>query len=409
MTILGENFMTTENSANLPELQDSEDLPTLPNGVSIPQYTIVDQTSLDGNKIVDLADPEYGMDAVNLRTLHRVVNDLPLGLNEAQVREILEEQEHHHRGRGVAVRTVYEGTLAQLQALGTTIAGATIYPGNGEHDLESCGVLLLSRAANGIALLPESGIYALNQAGQYQRAIHFRAAERFEPGLMIWADAVDSRYEVLDGGIDVPGGFSLSIRLIPRPGETVGEGVLHSRPTGPDSSAIRLEYSERFSETNGELDLSDDVKAAIEAVPGLITDQANTAAQVTVQQGQINTLTQTDQAHQQAINALENSLKEIRITFTDGALSEIFDGPESPLTVNLLTTVRAKLAIYQINHSLNRQSVKMTFQKMTPDPNSEEYTGMWLECQTGMQRLDPNTAVVNVPLSGVYVLVLSKH
>ncbi len=283
----------TVNHANLPEVQDSVDLPVLPNGLPVPQFTITDQTSLDGNKIVDLADPEYGMDAVNLRTMRRTINALELGITAEQFQALIAETpiselildaggETIHNageatlgtdlptwaqvqelvatntaanslGRSVALRTVYEGTLAQLQALGTTIAGATVYPGNGTTDLESCGVLLLSRDANGIALLPESGVYYLGTSGQYARAIDFRAGENFEPGLTFWADAIDTRYEVLDRGRDVSNGFDLKIRLSPRPSETTGEGVLHSRPTGNNSSAIRLDFSDRFQAQGGVL------------------------------------------------------------------------------------------------------------------------------------------------------------
>jgi hypothetical protein len=389
-----------DNHANLPEVENSGGLPTLPNGQSIPQYTIVDQTSLDGNKIVDLADPEYGMDAVNLRTLHRTINALELGLTEAQALELIEAQNGAHpRGRGVALRTVYEGTLAQLQALGNTIAGATVYPGAGTNDLESCGVLLLSHDANGITLLPESGVYYLGQSGQYQRAIDFRAGDSYEPGLTFWIDAIDARYEVLDRGAEVAGGFNLRIRLIPRPGEVSGEGVLHSRVTGPDSRAVRLEYSDRFVETNGSLDLSSEVGSAIDAVPGLVSDLANATTQMAVQQGAIN-------SQQSAITAISASLNEARIAFVDGA-ADVLNGGLS--TATLLTTVRAKLAVYQIGHNFAQQSIKMAFYRVTPDNSGEDYSGFWLECQTGMQCLDANNAVVNVPLAGTYILVISKH
>ena len=463
------------NHANLPEVQDAADLPILPNGLPIPQYTIVAETSLDGNKIVNLADPEYGMDAVNLRTLRSTINGLELGLTSEQFQALIAEtpisdlildaggKMIHNAGeaalgtdlpnwaqvqslvasntaassigRSVPLRTVYEGTLAQLQALGNTIAGATVFSGNGETDLESCGVLLLSYDANGIALLPESGIYYLSQSGQYSRAVHFRDGEQFEPGLTFWIDAIDARYEVLDRGTNVANGFGLKIRLSPRPSEVAGEGVLHSRPTGSNSSAIRLDFSDQFTANNGILDLAPAVKTAIDTVPGLVTDTArlrtdlnavtstvtavvadvaNTASQVAVQQEQIDSVTNFAHSLENAIDEVNAGLAETRIKFVDGVIVEINDGLYSSPTTSLVTTVRAKLAIYQINHNLNFRSVKMLFNRVieriatTADllPNDGEF---WLECQTGMQRLDANAAVVNVPLSGTYVLVISKH
>ncbi len=174
------------------------------------------------------------------------------------------------------------------------------------------------------------------------------------------------------------------------------------------------------------LDLANDAKAAIAAVPGLaqdlavartdlngvtatvisvIGDVANTAAQVTTQQGQINNLSQANQTQDQTISALTSSLGRTLLKFVDGACTEVITGVGNPPIVSLLTTIRAKLAIYQINHFLNFQAVKMVFQRVD-QVGQEEFL---LECQTGMQRLDANNAIVNVPLSGTYVLALSKH
>jgi hypothetical protein len=95
---------------------------------------------------------------------------------------------------------------------------------------------------------------------------------------------------------------------------------------------------------------------------------------------------------------------------------DIFDGLSTIPMVRLLTTVRAKLSIHQVEHNLNFRSVKMTLHRiieaasismaLLPTENAGEF---WIEVQTGMQRIDANTSVVNVPLSGTYILVLSKH
>ncbi len=483
-------------------------------------FNIDDNVNMFENLITRLADPLAGDHAVNLRTLQTLAIDpvyaelegltdfanavrsdldaIVPGMNEAQIRVLLGTtplsaflndmggqrirnvgaavadgdalslgqavQMFGHGGTGpsrsVAVRAVFEGSLAQLQATGGTIAGFAVTPGTGTNDLQDCGVLLLSTADGQSTLLPESGIYFLATDGTWQRATDYVAAAAYTPGLEVWADISNQRYTFLDAGAAVPGGIQLSIREELPGREASVEGVLHERRGTNGCKIFSLQHSNDFAEVDGSLTLSAENQARLAAIPEIQSDlvagaqrlttvenqgldnsrdiaalvgdvsridQKDTAqdarldqydAAVRIQNDTINGLTINDRVHDQAIATLTTETE----TLTTGlaAANTVLAAHDTRITDLEVRTRRLSLefvdgvctssAVTVIGNTLRHVTVQIQH-----GFNDELMSRFYLlindkkqAIQLGSQVEDDNNLIVNIPLSGHVTVSLAK-
>lgn len=332
----------------------------------------------DRYKLTDLINGTEGGDSVAYRQLKPVedsvssilttLSDLPNILNQFRVSNDLQDQqqvlaliaqqianipEAESRLASIAVKTVYQGSLAEAQASIATMGLTASSSGNIDDANLTC-VLVDSPIAG------ETGVYQMNQSNQLVN---------LNTGLFAANMGYYTRFYVIESGNRPGREFAitaldaatngLEVEEIPYEDEYTGLGPIVVSNLNKTVN-IRFTPTDFIVNNDGEFALHPAMKAAIEMVPGLNTalnTLSVTVADLTgIVTAQGQSISQLQQSVQGILDKWATAFANVQHIFFEGGLAKVKqpDGSWTPAPLGMVQEMAGGTAdrgLYRISHS----------------------------------------------------------